>query len=396
MQPHYQCSECNKTYPLTPEMMVCPVCAAKQKNNEPLRGVLDVVFAASKQTDPHDIFGWLPIEREYFPQIPVGNTPLWEPKIIRKKTGFANLFIKDDSRNPSSSFKDRASFLVAGFAIKHKISAITLASTGNAASSMAGIGAASGLKITIFLPEKAPEAKLVQALQYGARVIRVKGNYDKAYDLSLTYSKATNELSRNTAYNPLTIEGKKTVSIELFAQLKKAPDYVFVPVGDGVILSGVYKGFRDLKERGLIKQVPVIYAVQAEKSAAIFNAFASGSFAPVASQSIADSICVDTPRNGYHALNNLKRYSGKAILVSDEEILLAQKELSASAGLFIEPAGAASYAGFLKEKTNLPAQATIVVLATGSGLKDAQSALRMVGKPAAAIDSLDDLKELHK
>jgi threonine synthase len=391
MQAHYRCSECGQTFSIDPTVMVCPSCAQQQCENEPLRGILDVMLDG-ETPDVNDILAWLPIEKKFFPMMPVGNTPLWEPAILRKKNSFPNLFIKDDSRNPTGSLKDRASFLVAACAIKHKIASVTLASTGNAASSMAGIGAASGLKITLFLPEKAPEAKIVQALQYGARVIPVRGNYDKAFDLCLEYSRRTKELSRNTAYNPLTIEGKKTVSLEIFSQLKRAPDVVFVPTGDGVILSGVYKGFIDLKERGLIKDVPMIYAVQAQKSAALFQAYSSGHFVPVQSSSVADSICVDMPRNGFHALRNLKRYKGECIVVSDEEILRAQKELSSFAGLFVEPAGAASYAGFLQIKDCLPANSTVVLLATGNGLKDAQSALRLVKKPTTSIESLDDLR----
>ncbi len=168
---------------------------------------------------PLTVWDLLPVEAAYFPPIPVGNTPLWEPGNLRRSTGFKRLFIKDDGANPTASFKDRASFLVSAAANKFNIPDITLASTGNAGSSMAGIGAAAGQSITLFLPESAPAAKLVQALQYGARVYRVHGNYDMAYDLSLEFSKQKGGINRNTAYNPLTIEGKKTVSLELFQQL---------------------------------------------------------------------------------------------------------------------------------------------------------------------------------
>jgi len=143
---------------------------------------------------------------------------------------------------------------VAAFARKFNIREIAVASTGNAASSMAGVGAAAGLNITIFLPETAPKAKMIQSLQYGAKVIPVAGTYDDAFDLSLEYSNKFNVLSRNTAYNPLTIEGKKSAAIEIFQQLRKAPDFVFVPTGDGVILSGIYKGFKDLLKIGLIEK----------------------------------------------------------------------------------------------------------------------------------------------
>ncbi len=382
MEFYYSCSECGKIYDIIPERMVCDICRAKQEPEKPLKGVLEVHFrqtTGEKTAGVHlDIHSLVPVEERYFPPIPVGNTPLWEPKNLRVKTGFPNLFIKDDTANPTGSYKDRASFLVAGFALKHKIKEIAVASTGNAASSMAGVGAAAGLKVTIFLPEFSPKAKMVQALQFGAKVNRVRGTYGEAYRLSLEYSQDRGILSRNTAYNPLTIEGKKSSSLEIFNQLGgKMPDYVFVPVGDGVILGGVYKGFEDLIQLGLTDRIPVIYAVQAEGSSAISRAKERGDFeSPVKSTTLADSISVEVPANGYYALKKLNRHGGKCLIVSDSEILKAQKELSATTGLFAEPAAAASLAGFLKEKDKLRSDATVVLMITGTGLKDIESAMK--------------------
>jgi threonine synthase len=273
---------------------------------------------------------------------------------------------------------------VAAFARKHHIPDIVLASTGNAGSSMAGVGAAANLNVTLFLPKTAPPAKMVQALQYGANVIRVDGNYDLAYDQSMQYCREKGGLSRNTAYNPLTIEGKKTAALEIYKQLgHRAPDYVFVSVGDGVILGGLYKGFRDLVAMGFLDNVPVIYAVQAEGSSAIYRAFNNnGHFGtPVSSTTIADSISVDIPRNGYYACKQLQEQHGYCMTVSDEAIIRAQKELSTESGLFAEPAAATSFAGFLKAKDELPSESMVVLLITGSGLKDIRSAMRGIKIP---------------
>ena len=199
MQYKYKCTECGETYDITPDLMLCPICSRRKKPDEPLRGVLEVeYFTRNKSFSYNDLF---PVEKEFFPKIPVGNTPLWEPENLRKRFNMPNLYIKDDSANPTGSFKDRASYLVAAFAIKHNISDITLASTGNAGSSMAGIGAAAGLNITLFLPKDAPPAKIVQALQYGAKVIPVAGNYDAAYSLSLQYSDNQLVHSINCSFN---------------------------------------------------------------------------------------------------------------------------------------------------------------------------------------------------
>jgi threonine synthase len=390
MEFSYICSECGRRFPIEPRLMVCPECSLAQAADQPLRGVLEVELTGEVPAD-WEIAALLPVEERFFPPIPVGGTPLWAPQRLRHELNFPGLYIKDDGLNPTCSLKDRASFLVSAFATKFGIEEIVLASTGNAGSSMAGVGAAAGQKVTLFLPKAAPKAKLIQALQYGARVFRVDGSYDDAYELSLGYTARFGGLSRNTAYNPMTIEGKKTVSLEMFRQLGRVPDHVFVSVGDGCILSGVYKGFRDLRRLGLADRLPVVYAVQAEGSAALARAFECGVFRREATSTVADSICVDVPRNGFHALRQLKEHGGQVVTVSDEKILAAQARLSRSTGLFTEPAGAAAFAGFLEARPRLPDGAVAVVLATGNGLKDTAAAGRSVQIPEKVITCLDEV-----
>jgi threonine synthase len=390
MEFRYRCSECGRQYPIDQEWMVCPQCSQAQAADEPLRGVLEVELLGAAPAD-WTVASLLPIEPQFFPPIPVGNTPLWAPRRLRHELSFPGLHIKDDGLNPTCSLKDRASLLVSAFATRFGIREITLASTGNAGSSMAGVGAAAGQQVTLFLPKAAPKAKLIQALQYGARVFRVDGSYDDAYELSLAYTARYGGLSRNTAYNPMTIEGKKTVSLEIFRQLGRVPDHVFVSVGDGCILAGVYKGFRDLCRLGLADRLPVVHAVQAEGSAALARAFETGAFRRAPSSTVADSISVDVPRNGFHALRQLQEHGGQVVRVSDDEILAAQARLSCTAGLFTEPAGAAAFAGFLKLRPRLSADAAAVVLATGNGLKDTAAAGRSVEIPERLISSLDEV-----
>ena len=385
----YKCSQCDANYEIIPELMLCPECEPGKKSGEPLRGVLEVELKGSPiSNDPLD---YLPVEREFFPDIPVGNTPLWHPERLFKKHDFPELYFKDDGLNPTGSLKDRASLLVAAFARKNGIDEVVVASTGNAGSSMAGVGAAAGLKVKLFLPKSAPPAKMIQALQYGADLVLAEKNYDQAFALSLQYSKKFGGMNRNTAYNPMTIEGKKTVSIEIFNQLDRVPDHVFVSVGDGVILSGLYKGFRDLLQLKQIPRMPEIHAIQASGSSAIFRAMSSGEFHEQPAETVADSISVNTPSNGYLALKNLKSYGGHCITLTDEEILSAQKELSSSCGLFSEPAAAAAYAGFIKQKQYLDSNSTCVVLLTGNGLKDINSASKNIVTPSKTINSLDEL-----
>jgi threonine synthase len=386
MKWHYRCASCSATYEIAPGRYVCDPCASRQQADRPLEGILEAEWdgdAPASDAIP------LPVEAVWFPSIPVGNTPLWAPDRLRRQFAAPGLWLKDDTCNPSGSFKDRASYLVAAFARKHDVKEIVLASTGNAASSMAAVGAAAGLAIKVFLPAAAPIAKRIQVLQYGAELVSVDGTYDQAFDLSLEYSNRTGSLSRNTAYNPLTIEGKKTVAFEIVDDLRNAgggvPEHVFVPTGDGVILAGVYRGFENLLKLGRIVKIPIVWACQAEGSSAIARAwgspFSSGDpFGPPRpSATVADSIAVDVPRNGVHALSKLRRYGGQCVTVTDAEILAAQKTLSAGSGLFAEPSSSAAFAGWLKVRGRLPAEANCVVLITGSGLKDIKSAARGLG-----------------
>ena len=320
---------------------------------------------------------------EFFPPIPVGETPLWEPRRLREELGLEGLYLKDDTANPTGSLKDRASYLIAAFAAQHGLKDIIVASTGNAGSSMAGIAAAAGLNVRLYLPSSAPPAKIVQAMQYGANVIKVEGSYDDAFDQSLSYVTEHGGLSRNTGHNPLTVEGKKTVSLEIFRQLRASmPDLVYVPTGDGVILSGVYKGFEDLVTLGLADKVPEVVCVQAEGSAALTRALAAGRFeAPQEAKTIADSISVDVPRGGLYALGRLQRHGGRCVTVSDDAIVAAQKRLSSSSGLFAEPAASAAFAGLLADidaGRGPGKKDRAVVLLTGNGLKDIATAMKGV------------------
>jgi threonine synthase len=370
----YRCPSCGEEYPIEPGIYLCGRCGSRCRPGMPLQGVLECVFEG--RPEPGSVP--LPVERQYFPPLPVGNTPLWAPLRLRAELGFPSLWLKDDTCEPSGSFKDRASYLVVAFATKYGLRRIALASTGNAASSMACVGAAAGIEVTVFLPESAPVAKRIQVLQYGAELREIEGSYDLAFDASLQYTQKMGVLSRNTAYNPLTIEGKKTASFEIVRALRaaggRAPDHVFVPVGDGVIIGGVIRGFENLVEMGELERVPRVWAAQAEGSSAIARALWSGRLEVRPSHTVADSIAVDAPRNGIYALAKLREHSGGAVVDSAEEILEAQRLCSSRSGLFSEPSSACAFAGFLKVRGQIGKGETVVIMLTGSGLKDVRAA----------------------
>jgi threonine synthase len=304
---------------------------------------------------------------------------------VGKALGFDNVWLKNDGLNPSASLKDRASFLVVAEANRLKEPCIVTASTGNAASALAAVCAAAGKQAIIFVPESAPKAKLVQMVLYGARVIPVRSSYDDAFRLSLEYTTRKGGLNRNTAYHPLTIEGKKTVGLEIYQQNGfKAPDVILVPVGDGVIISGVFKAFCDLKAAGLITKLPRLVCVQAERSAAIHHYIRSGKYqAARRPATIADSISVSVPSNAHLARKAVLDSQGFSLTVTDHEILRGQGLLAEKTGVFAEPAAAATVAALKKLRRSelLGRKEQIVLLITGHGLKDVEAAMKSIRIP---------------
>jgi threonine synthase len=299
------------------------------------------------------------------------------------------VWVKDDTVLPTGSLKDRASALVIRMALQLGQRVLTCASTGNAASSLAGLSAVAGLDAVLFVSARAPRAKLVQPAACGARLVCIDGSYDACYELSREASDTYGWYNRNTAYNPWTTEGKKSVAWELALQVPGLPDQVFVPTGDGSILSGVCKGFRDLVQLGWLDRIPRIVAVQAEGSAAIARAFAAGgdgSDAAVADAcSVADSLVVNVPRNAVRAVRDVRACNGYCVCVSEADILAATPEVATRTGVFVEPAAAAAWAGLkrAREEDLIGPQDTAVLLLTGNGLKDVAAVAAAVELPAA-------------
>ncbi|MFN2166315.1 MAG: threonine synthase, partial [Anaerolineae bacterium] len=324
---------------------------------------------------------------------------LYRARRLGAQLGLDHLYLKDDGRNPTASFKDRASAIAVAKASELGRDLITAASTGNAASSLAGLSASVGVATVIFVPETTPKPKVAQLLIFGARVIMVKGTYDQAFDLCLAATEEYGWYNRNTAYNPYLSEGKKTAALEVCEQLSwEAPDAMLVPVGDGCIIGGIWKGLNDLLELGLIQRMPRIIGVQAEGSAALYNAWSQGSWEvePVQPTTLADSISVGQPRDALKALRAVYESDGRYVTVSDEEILDAMRLLARGAGVFGEPAGVTAFAGLHKlvRQGEIAPDERVVILITGNGLKDVESAIRATHSPALIEPTLGALREL--
>ena len=407
---YFQCTNCGKSYQNKEVQYLCPVCDAMNDDKHPPKGVLKTLYHYNQIIEKYgkrDLFRKL-LEQGFIDLLPinslqslgnlrVGQTPLYNIEILHDEILDFSLLLKDDAQNPTASFKDRASVLVSAFAKENNIDTIVAASTGNAGSSLAGICASQQQKAIVFVPSTVPLAKLTQIVMYGATIIPVDGNYDAAFDLSIQASKHFGWYNRNTAFNPFTIEGKKIVAFELFAQMKEQiPDRIFVPVGDGVIISGVYKGFEDLFQLGIIDKMPVIVAVQSEGSRNLIENMLSDDWKCIPSTTIADSISVDIPRNFYMAKDYLLKYKGEWIAVSDNEIIDASGILSKNTGIFAEPAATAAFAGMLRYKkmNKFKNERKNVVLLTGSGLKDLKSVASLVQIPEAIPANLEAVCKL--
>jgi threonine synthase len=418
-----KCLICGEEYGIDKALYVCP-----RHGDE---GILDVQYdyqkiqgrispATLSPAGPRSIWRYTPLlpidpltladlhdqRLPAHPLFSVGWTPLYVSPRLAERVGLAEVFVKNDGLMPSASLKDRASALAILKALELKRDVIAGASTGNAASSLATLAASLGLKCIIFVPAAAPEAKIAQLLVYGAQVFAVDGTYDQAFDLCLAASKAYGWYNRNTAYNPYMTEGKKTVSYEICEQLGwQVPDRIFVGVGDGCIIGGLFKGFKDMLALGWIERMPRLMGVQASGSAALYTAWARKidplEMTPIEAHTIADSISAGLPRDRIKAMRAVTETGGAFVSVTDDEILASIPILARDAGVFAEPAGAAPYAGLVKAVSLglVAAHERVVVLVTGNGLKDVSSAIRAVGHPTVIeprLDAVESLLELSK
>ncbi len=397
---HLKCSKCGEL--VTEEVMYnCPHCGTS--------GTLDVIYDMDlikkeltkeylkKNKDPNiwRYLSILPLEGlTGAAPLQIGWTPIYKSRRLEEFLNIKDVYIKDEARNPTASFKDRASAVGVAKAIELKKDVICAASTGNAASSVSGFAACMGIENYIFVPKTIPEGKLAQLLVFGSKVILVDGDYDTAFDFCLKAVEHFGWYNRSCAINPYLVEGKKTAAFEICEQLDfKVPDKVIMAVGDGCSIAGVWKGFKEFYELGLIDKLPVMVSVQAEGSNPVNRAFRANKkeFDYVTPNTLADSISVGIPRNGYKALNALTESSGIAVDVRDDEILNAMTVLARHTGVFGEPAGVTAFAGLMKLASSgaIGPYESVVFVVSGSGLKDVKSAQLAVEVPQKIKPELD-------
>ena len=400
----YRCTICNQEFSYTEDMLTCPHCGET--------GILDIVFdyPAIKKVLTHEalrldrtnnLFRYralLPVEGMGWERyLRVGWSPLYRSNALERELGIKSLFIKDDGLNPTGSLKDRASVVAVMRAKELGYETIACSSTGNAASSCAGNAARVGLKSVIFVPARAPKGKVSQLLIFGANVVSVHGDYRETFELSRAAIDKWGFYNRNAGINPIMIEGKKTVALEIAEQLLFHPtDWVAVSVGDGCTVGGVYNGFRDLLALGLIERIPKILGVQSTGCAPfVLAAEQNAPLVPTEENTLADSIAVGVPRNPEKALRAVKESGGGWIAVSDEAILDAMRVLGRTEGVFGEPAGVTALSGVMHAAAQgiIRAEESVTVISTGSGLKDVNNAMKAAGEPFACPPDIAVLEQ---
>lgn len=331
----------------------------------------------------------------------VGWTPLYNSPALARAVGLkGTVWVKDDGLNPTGSLKDRASAVAVTKALEAGARVVACASTGNAASSLAGNVAALGgeMQAVIFVPARAPEGKVAQLLIYGAKVISVQGSYREAFELSAAAIQRWGWYNRNAAINPYLVEGKKTVVLELAEQLAwQMPDWLVLSVGDGCTIAGAGRGLWDLKALGFIDRVPRLLGVQARGCAPIYDSYQNGGdLIPCQENTLADSIAVGVPRNPSKAQEQVKRSAGAMVAVEDEEILAAMRIMGRTCGVFAEPASAAGLAGLARAVREgvVESNSQVAVISTGNGLKDIANALKAAGEPMRVKPEIGQLVEI--
>jgi len=407
-----QCVTCGREY--TPDqrdfLMTCPACG-------PVDGILDYhydldeVRAAWRKEPlndrPHSHWRYrelLPIQPESVPyDWSVGWTPISETPRLAEALGVDRMFLKDDGRSMTGSFKDRASSVGVAHAMEHGANVVACSSTGNAATSLAGWAALAGLTAVIFVPESAPEPKLAQMMIYGAIVITVEGSYDDAYRLCSEACERFGWYNRNCAINPVLIEGKKTAGLEIAEQCQTTPgklgiEWVAVSIGDGCTVAGIWKGLALMKTLGAIDRTPRIIGVQSARMSPVSYALEHDQLPAVGEENgstgtIADSINVPIPRNWRKAVRAIRESNGVIVRVSDESILESMQTTGRLTGIYAEPAAATSVAGVQKavEKKIIGSTDRVLALITGSGLKDTKSAIKAAGSPIRIEPTMDSL-----
>ena len=392
--------------------LVCINCGAEYNQNEVIYRCgkcghllaveydFDTIDVSRREWDSRPLKLWrykelLPVSREPV-TLQEGGTPLYHLKKIGEELGLKELYAKHEGMNPSGSFKDRGMTVGVSMALQLGMKTVACASTGNTSASLAQYAAKAGIPSVVLLPAgKVALGKVAQALMHGAKVIAIRGNFDRA--LEMVHDLCIKEgLYLLNSVNPYRLEGQKTIGFEAVDQLGGVPDRMVLPVGNAGNISAVHKGLVELIKLGFIDSMPMMTGVQAEGSRPVADAISKKLPEVIPDknpETIATAIRIGAPVNAEKALRAIRETGGTALSVTDDEILAMQRDLARKEGVGVEPASAASVAGIKKmaEEGLLDKDERIVCVVTGHLLKDPETVIRQCESPTEIDADLESL-----
>lgn len=390
------CVHCGAEYPSDAIVYNCEKCGHLLA----IKYDLDEITVSHEELQKRPISVWrykefLPVRIEPV-TLQEGGTPLYHLKKIGEELGLPNLYAKHEGMNPSGSFKDRGMTLGVSMAKQLGKNIVACASTGNTSASMAVYAAKAGMPAVVLLPAgHVALGKVAQALMHGAKIISIRGNFDRALEMVHELC-VTHGIYLLNSINPYRLEGQKTIGFEAVDQLGCVPDRIILPVGNAGNISAVYKGLCEWRDVGYIDTLPMMTAIQAEGAMPVVNAI-KGNLSEVvvepSPETVASAIRIGAPVNAEKALRAIRDTHGTAESVTDEEILAMQRDLARLEGIGVEPASAASVAGIRKlaEQGMLDPSEKIVCVVTGHLLKDPATVINQCAPPIEIDPTIDAL-----
>lgn len=393
-----RCRECGREYDIAP-IYTCEWCFGPLEVAYDLDAIRKHVSRETIAAGPHSIWRYaclLPVEGEYAHDLGAGFTPLVRADRLAAELGLGEVWLKNDTQNPTNSFKDRVTAVALAKALEFGFKTVACASTGNLANSVAAHAAHAGLNSYVFIPSNLEQGKIVTTSVYGGNVVAIDGNYDDVNRLCAELAGTYRWAFVNVNMRPFYAEGSKTLAFETAEQLGwKAPDHVVVPVASGSLLTKIRKGFDELYKVGLLDEAPEVRVsgAQAEGCSPVARAFLDGAdtIRPVKPDTIAKSLAIGNPADGYFALDAVRQSGGALAAVTDDEVVDAIRLLARTEGIFGETAAGVTIATLKRhaEAGVIRPDERVVAYLTGHGLKTLEAVSSEVGVTATIPPTLD-------
>lgn len=396
-----KCRECGTYYPLE-ALHVCELCFGPLEVDYDYDYLRTIVSRQSIESGPPNLWRYkdlLPVEGENLVNLGTGFTPLIKAERLGNRLGLRNLFIKNDTANPTWSFKDRVVSVAVTKAIEFGFDTVACASTGNLGNSVAAHAAHTGLRCFIFIPADLELGKVIGSLIYNPTLVAVKGNYDEVNRLCAEIASTMNWGFVNINLRPYYAEGSKTLGFEVVEQLGwKAPDHIVVPMASGSLLTKVWKALKELHRLGLIDELSTkVHGAQPEGCSPIVRAFKENAefVRPVKPNTIVKSLAIGNPADGIYALQAMRESGGVAEAANDDEVIEGIKLLAETEGIFTEAAGGVTVAVLKKlvEQGVIGSDETVVALITGCGLKTQEVVSDRIAQPIFIEPNLKAFQE---